>query len=134
LALRKLDEFFSAKKSKPDDLISIELGIDSAKILGSAKITFLTSSERNDINKGVAHLTEKLTLDPDSEVGLEIIVERSMPVFERLASELRKADTKGEAKQWLDKTDALLKHAREQAERKRKELAAKGRAVATAQL
>ena len=40
------------------------------------------------------------------------IVERSMPVFERLSSELRKADTKEEAKQWLDKTDAL-KQARE---------------------
>src|SRR5262245_35029418 len=30
------------------------------------------------------------------------IVERSMPVFERLSSELRKADTKEEAKQWLE--------------------------------
>lgn len=130
LALRKLDEFFNAKKSKPDDLIASDLGVDSAVVLGGAGNTFLTQSERIDINKGAAHLTEKLTLDPESEVGLQQIVGRSMPVFERLVCELRKGDTKEEAKYWLDKTEALLKHAREQAERKKKELAERGRAVA----
>ena len=59
------------------------------------------------------------------------IVERSMPVFERLSSELRKADTKEEAKQWLDKTDALLKQAREWIKQKKKELSARSCAAAT---
>jgi hypothetical protein len=59
------------------------------------------------------------------------IVERSMPVFERLSSELRKADTKEEAKQWLDKTDALLKQARERIKQKKKELSARSCAAAT---
>jgi hypothetical protein len=36
------------------------------------------------------------------------IVERSMPGFERLSSELRKADTKEEAKQWLEKLTPFL--------------------------
>jgi len=45
-----------------------------------------------------------------------------MPVFERLSSALRNADTKGEARQWLDKTDALLRHARAEEEREKKEL------------
>ena len=54
-----------------------------------------------------------------------------MPVFERLSSELRKADTKEEAKQWLDKTDALLKQAREWIKQKKKELSARSRAAAT---
>lgn len=49
-----------------------------------------------------------------------------MPVFERLSSELRKADVKREAAQWLDNTDALLKHARVQADRNKTELAARG--------
>jgi hypothetical protein len=33
-----------------------------------------------------------------------------MPVFSRLAEELRKADTKQEATYWLEKTDALIKY------------------------
>lgn len=132
LALRKLDEFFKAKKSKPDDLIASELGISTDVVLGGAEKTFLTLTERDDINKGAAHLTERLTLDIDSEFDLQYLVERSMPAFERLSSELRKADTKGEAKHWLDKTDALLKLARKQAEQRRKNLAARSVATATA--
>lgn len=126
LALRKLDEFFKAKKTKPDDLIASELGINTDLVLGGPEQTFLAPTERDDINKGAAHLTERLTLDIDSEFDLQYLVERSMPVFVRLSSELRNADTKGEAKQWLDKTDALLKHAHEQIERKKKELAGRG--------
>jgi hypothetical protein len=87
---------------------------------------FLTQTERDYINKGAAHLTERLTLDSDSEFDLQAIIERSMLVFERLSSELRKADVKREAVQWLDRTDALLKHARDQAVRNKKELAARG--------
>ena len=133
LALRKLDEFFKAKKSKPDDLIASELGISTDAVLGGAEKTFLTLAERDDINKGAAHLTERLTLDIDSEFDLQYLVERSMPVFERLSSELRKADTKGEAKHWLDKTDALLKLARKQTEQRKKNVAARSVATATAQ-
>jgi hypothetical protein len=126
LALRKLDDFFRAVKSKPDDLIASELGIDATVVLGGSGKMFLTPTERDDINKGAAHLTERLTLNPDSEFDLQAIVERSIPVFERLSSELRKADVKREAEQWLDKTDALLKHACDQADRNKTELAARG--------
>lgn len=125
VALRKLDEFFRAEKSQRDDLIASDLGIDRDIVLGDTGKTFLTPIERVNINKGAAHLTEKLTLDPDTEVDLQEIVQRSMPVFERLSAELRKADAKKEAKQWLDKTGALLKYAHEQAERTKKELAAR---------
>lgn len=75
---------------------------------------FLSKAEREDINKRVAHLTDRLTLEED-DVDLTAIVERSIPVFEKLVAELRKADVKDEAKQWLDKTEALVKHAREMA-------------------
>ena len=110
LALRKLDDFLSSAKPKPDDLVASTLGIDRSGVLGDVGDSFLTSDERTDINKGVAHLTERLSLDADSEVDLQAILARSVPVFSRLAAELRKADTKQEATQWLDKTDALIKH------------------------
>lgn len=109
LALRKLDDFLRAAKSKPNDLIAADLGIDVPSVLGDIGDKFLSTTERENINKGVAHLTEQLTLDPDSEVELQAILERSIPVFSRLASALRKADTGKEATQWLDKTDALIK-------------------------
>lgn len=125
VALRKLDEFLRAQKSQRDDLIASDLGIDRDVILGGAGKTLLTPTERVSINKSAAHLTERLTLDPDTEVDLQSIVERSMPVFERISAALRKTDSKGEVRQWLDKTDALLKLAREEAERVRKELASR---------
>jgi hypothetical protein len=125
VALRKLDEFFRTQKSQCDDLIASDLGIDRDAVLGGAGKTFLTPTERVGINKGAAHLTEKLTLDPDTEVDLQAIVARSRPVFERLSATLRKADAKGEVKHWLDKTDALLKYAREEAERVKQEMAAR---------
>jgi hypothetical protein len=128
LALRKLDDFLRAVKSKPDDLIVSDLGIDTAVVLGGSGKIFLTQTERDDINKGAAHLTDRLTLDPDSEFDLQAIIERSMPVFERLSSELRKADVKREAGRWLDKTDGLLKLARNQVDRNKTELAARGAA------
>jgi hypothetical protein len=59
-------------------------------VLGNVGQTFLTADERNDINKGVAHLTDKLTLDPDSEVELDAIIKRSTDVLSRLVAELRK--------------------------------------------
>jgi hypothetical protein len=76
LALRKLDEFFRTEKTKPDDLIASELGIDASVVLGGSVKMFLTQTERDDINKGAAHLTERLTLDPDSEINLQAIVQR----------------------------------------------------------
>jgi hypothetical protein len=72
LALRKLDEFLSGKKCKNDDLTAADLGIDKATVLGDLGGDFLSADERENINKGVAHLTEKLTLDPDSEVELPV--------------------------------------------------------------
>jgi hypothetical protein len=108
LALRKLNVFFG-EKLRQDDLVASTLGIDGPAVLGAGG-SLLTSAEHKDINKAVAHLTDRLTLDADSEVDLQAILKRSMPIFSRLVSELRKADTSQEATQWLDKTDALIKH------------------------
>lgn len=113
LALRNLDEFLRKKKSKADDLIAADLGIDASAALGDVGETFLAKDERVMVNKQIAHLTEKLTLDGDSEVDLDAILKRSMPVLSRLATALRKADARKEATHWLDKTDALIKHAEE---------------------
>lgn len=44
LALRKLDDFFRAAKSKPDDLIASELGMDTAVVLDGSGKTFLTQN------------------------------------------------------------------------------------------
>jgi hypothetical protein len=117
LALRKVDEFLRSAKSKPDDLIAGDLGIDVAAVLRDVGNSFLTSTERVNINKGAAHLTEKLTLDPDSEVDLQEIINRSLPVFVRLVAALRKIDAAKWAAQSLDKTDTLLKFAQEQTQK-----------------
>jgi hypothetical protein len=111
LALRKLDEFLSGKKRKDDDLVIADFGIDKATVLGNLGNDFLSAEERESINKGVAHLIEKLSLDPDGEVELENILKRSTPVMSRLVSELRKIDANQEAKHWLDQTEALIKRA-----------------------
>lgn len=116
LALRKLDEFFRLAKSKADDLIASDLGVDVNAVLGGNEGSFLSTSERENLNKGVAHLTEKLSLDPDSEVDLFDILKRSMPVFERLVAALRKVDAQNEAVGRLDKTVALMDYAQKQDE------------------
>jgi len=121
LALRKMDEFFRGAKRSKDDVIATDLDIEPLKVLGEVGSNFLTTTEREDINKGAAHLTERLFLDPDSEVGLDEILKRSLPVFERLSAELRKVDATKEASPWLDKTDALLKRVVENAKRKQTE-------------
>jgi hypothetical protein len=72
------------------------------------RTTLLTTVERDKINKGAAHLTEHLTLGPDSEVDLEALLKRAMPVLSRLVAELRNVDTKKEAFLWLDKTEKLI--------------------------
>jgi hypothetical protein len=56
-----------------------------------------------------------LTLDPDSEVDLQAILARSIPVFSRLVAAMRQIDTGKEAAHSLDQTDALIKHAQKQA-------------------
>jgi hypothetical protein len=108
LALRKLDDFFGGVKPKPDDLIAANFGIDVPSTLGEVGDKFLSVEERDNINKGAAHLTEKLTLDPDSEADLINILGRSTPVLSRLVEALRKSDEKKEATQWLDRTDELI--------------------------
>jgi hypothetical protein len=133
LALRKLDDFLRGTKSKKDDLIAEDLGVDVPTVLGNVGQTLLTADERENVNKGVAHLTDKLTLDPDSEVELDAILKRSTDVLSRLVAELRKADTKNEAKHWLDQTDQLIKRVREIQARRAAELAAmQGQGVAPA--
>ncbi len=113
LALRKLDDFLGGVKPKPDDLIAKNFGIDAPSVLGGVGDKFLSKDERDNVNKGAAHLTEQLTLDPDSEVDLDEILKRSMPVFSRLVAELRKVDARKEATDWLDRTDALIELARQ---------------------
>lgn len=108
VALRKLDDFLRGAKSKPDDLVAGDFGIDLPGVLAGMAETFLTGNEREKVNKGVAHLTENLALDDDSEVDLQEILSRLLPALERLASGLRTADTSQEATQWLDKTEALI--------------------------
>jgi len=115
LALRKLDDFLGGVKPKPGDLTAADLAIDVPSVLGDAGNKFLSVGERDNINKGVAHLTEQLTLDPDSEVDLQNILKRSMPVFSRMVAALRKIDTRKEATHWLDQTDALIKRAQQPA-------------------
>lgn len=112
LALRKLDDFLGGAKPQKDDLTAKNFEIDIEKLLGGAEAKFLSKEERDNISKGAAHLTEQLTLDQDSEVDLLAIVERSIPLFEQLVAELRKIDTAGEAKDWLDKTEALIGQAK----------------------
>jgi hypothetical protein len=111
LALRKLDDFLGGVKPKPDDLIAANVGIDVAAVLGDAGNKLLSTEEREMINKGVAHLSEQLTLDPDSEVDLQAILKRSRPVFSRLVSALRKVDAAKQADYWLTQTEALIEHA-----------------------
>ncbi|MET4071535.1 hypothetical protein ABID58_006349 [Bradyrhizobium sp. S3.2.6] len=109
LALRKVDDFLRAEKKGKDNLIASDLGIDAKSVLGDVGETFLTPDEREMINKGVAHLTENLTLDPETEVGLEAIIKRSMPVFSRLVAALRKVDSNQEAAHSLGETEAVIK-------------------------
>lgn len=113
LALRKLDDFLGGVKPQPGDLIASEFGIDVPAVLGDAGNKFLSADERTKINKGAAHLTEQLTLDGDSEVDLQALLKRLLPVLLRLVAALRKLDTKNEATYWLDRTDGLLAHAAE---------------------
>jgi hypothetical protein len=108
LALRKLDDFLRGEKSKGNDLVAADLGVDPHDVLGEVGDRLLVEAERTDINKGVAHLTERLSLDPDSEVDLQKIIKRSIPVFSRLSAALRVADAENEAGQWLDRTDSLI--------------------------
>jgi len=108
LALRKLDDFLGSTRPKPDDLVAENFGIDAASILDTESGAFLSASERTDINKGAAHLTERLTLEPDTEVDLQEIVLRSLPVFSGLVEKLRALDETSEAAHWLDRTDALI--------------------------
>ncbi len=108
LALRKLDDFFGAVPPKIDDLAWDRLGLNKAAILGGARTTLLDKVDRMNINKGVAHMTEKLTLGADSEVDLLRIIENSICVFERLICELRKIDVDNEAKHCLDNTEEFI--------------------------
>jgi hypothetical protein len=70
LALRKLDDFLGGVTPKAGDLTAKTLGVDAATLLKGVGGKFLTKEERDSVNKGVAHLTEQLTLDPDSEIEL----------------------------------------------------------------
>lgn len=112
LALRKLDDFFGGVKPRAGDLTAPDFGIDVPSVLGGVGDSFLVGDERETINKGVAHLTEDLSLDADSEVDLHQILERSIPVLTRLVLELRKLDVAQKATYWLDQTDDLIERAR----------------------
>lgn len=108
LALRKLDDFLGAVRPKPDDITSDRMGVDKVVVLETGKTTFLVETDRENINKGVAHLTENLTADPDSEVDLIRIITDSIPALERLTSELKRLDITGKAKPYISKTEKLI--------------------------
>ncbi len=108
LALRKLDEFLGDKKPKNDDLIAQDLGVDLVTVLGKAGETFLTTEDRNNINKGVAHLTGCLTLDRDSEVDLHRILTQSLPAMSRLVAQLCKINNDEGTVRILKRTEALV--------------------------
>ncbi|WP_152977741.1 hypothetical protein [Bradyrhizobium pachyrhizi] len=112
LALRKLDDFLGGVTPKPGDLTAADFGIEAPGVLGEVGSAFLAKDERETINKGVAHLTEDLSLDADSEVDLHQILERSIPVLSRLVGELRKLDTAQEATSSLDGTEDLIGRAK----------------------
>ncbi|GAA0020201.1 hypothetical protein [Bradyrhizobium diazoefficiens] len=112
LALRKLDDFFGGVKPKTGDLTATDFGIDVPGVLGDVGEKFLSKDERETVNKEVAHLTESLSLERESEVGLHEILKRSIPVLTRLIAELRKLDTAQEATQWLDRTSELVERAK----------------------
>lgn len=107
-AVRKLDDFLRSVRSRKDDLIAADLAIDPDAVLAAADGYFITDEDRTKINKGAAHLTQQLTLDADSEVDLSAILNRSIPILEHLAEQLRNQDKTGEATRWLDQTDALI--------------------------
>ncbi|MEM8750760.1 MAG: hypothetical protein AAGF28_10685 [Pseudomonadota bacterium] len=111
LALRKMDDFFVGAQPRPDDLTASKFEIDIPTVLGEVGTSFLKSTERTNISKGVAHLTERLHLDPDSEVDLQEIVKRSIPVFSRLIVQLRTVDHDQEAADKIDRTQSLIKRA-----------------------
>ena len=46
VALRKLDDFLHGAKSKPDDLVAADFGIDVPGLLAGVCETFLTEEER----------------------------------------------------------------------------------------
>jgi hypothetical protein len=108
LALRKLDDFLGGVKPKADDLVAANFQIDVPSVLGDLGAKFLSTDERDNVNKGAAHLTEKLTLDADSEVDLQAIIKRSLGALSRLVAALRKLDDRKEAAYWLDRTKALI--------------------------
>ena len=119
LALRKLDAFLGGgAKPQSDDLTAAKLRVDARSILSDTGATLLSETERTNINKGAAHLTNKLTLDRDSEVDLEEIVNRSTAVFTRLVADLRSIDTGKEAEHWLARTEALIERAKQSAQAK----------------
>ena len=60
-------------------------------------------------DRGPRRLTEQLSPDRDSEVDLDIILKRSLPIFTRLIAGLRAADDAKEATPWLDNTDKPIK-------------------------
>lgn len=55
-------------KAKPGDLTASDFGIDVPSVLGEVGSTFLSKDEREMINKGVAHLTEDLSLEDEANL------------------------------------------------------------------
>jgi hypothetical protein len=130
LALRKLDDFLGGVAPKAGDLTAKALGVDAATLLTGVGGKFLTKVERESVNKSVAHLTEQLTLDPESEIELDSMLARLRPVLSLLVKELREFDADKKATQWLDQTDALVERANKIAARKAEDLKSRGLAVA----
>jgi hypothetical protein len=108
LALRKLDDFLGGVKPKADDLVAANFQIDVPSVLGDLGAKFLSTDERDNVNKGAAHLTEKLTLDADSEVDLQAVIKRSLGALSRLVAALRKEAAYAEAKAVIERWNEQL--------------------------
>lgn len=80
--LRKMHDFLSGKKNKPDDLICSEFGLPTCVLMNE--------KEREDVNKRIAHLTDKTEFDEDFNRDLLVLYRRIHPIFETMLQELLK--------------------------------------------
>lgn len=88
LAIRKLSDLFGEGANRSDDLSLERLGLASVDVLAGREY-FLSEKERRIISKSVAHLTEHLPLEADSEVELSLILRRNLTVLLQLVAELK---------------------------------------------
>lgn len=108
ISLRRLDDFLKTNRRNRDDLIANDLGIDLQSVFDNQPNDLLTNDERTKVNKQVAHLSDKLSLEGDEEVTLSDILLRSEPIISRLLNGLNDADNSEETSQAIQNTRELV--------------------------